>query len=77
MVDMQIWYLPLIRVALDSLNERSRDIIEQRYLTQDKPATLKELADKYGVSAERIRQIEKKALETLRRVMDKTDHSLD
>ncbi len=77
MVDMQIWYLPLIRVALDSLNERSRDIIEQRYLTEDKPATLKELADKYGVSAERIRQIEKKALETLRRVMDKTDHSLD
>ncbi len=77
MVDMQIWYLPLIRVALDSLNERSRDIIEQRYLTQDKPATLKELADRYGVSAERIRQIEKKALETLRRVMDKTDHSLD
>ena len=67
----------LIRAALASLNERSRDIIEQRYLTDGKPATLKKLADRHGVSAERIRQIEKKALETLREVMKKADHSLD
>ena len=47
--------------ALTALDERSRDIIRQRWLGDDK-STLHELAAKYGVSAERIRQIEKKAL---------------
>ncbi len=47
--------------ALTALDERSRDIIRQRWLDDDK-STLHELAAKYGVSAERIRQIEKKAL---------------
>lgn len=47
--------------ALTSLDERSRDIVKRRWLDENKP-TLHELAKEYGVSAERIRQIEKKAL---------------
>ncbi len=51
--------------ALEALDERSRGIIEQRWLA-DEPATLQGLADQYGVSAERIRQLEHKALKSLR-----------
>ncbi len=47
--------------ALTALDERSRDIIRRRWLDDDK-STLHELAAVYGISAERIRQIEKKAL---------------
>ena len=47
--------------ALTALDERSRNIIRRRWLDDDK-STLHELAAEYGVSAERIRQIEKKAL---------------
>ncbi len=47
--------------ALTTLDERSRNIIRRRWLDDDK-STLHELAAEYGVSAERIRQIEKKAL---------------
>ncbi|HEY2592133.1 MAG TPA: RNA polymerase sigma factor RpoH [Steroidobacteraceae bacterium] len=54
--------------ALGRLDERSRDILEQRWIGEDK-ATLHELADKYGVSAERIRQIESNALTKLRGFM--------
>jgi RNA polymerase sigma-32 factor len=50
--------------ALEGLDERSRDILQQRWLAEDK-ATLHELADQYGVSAERIRQIEKAAMKKL------------
>jgi len=46
--------------ALTALDERSRDIVVSRWLSEPK-ATLHELADRYGVSAERIRQIEKSA----------------
>jgi len=48
--------------ALASLDERSRRIIEARWLSPDNAMTLHELADEFGVSAERIRQIEAKAL---------------
>ena len=48
--------------ALDSLDERSRRIIEARWLQEDSTLTLHELADEFGVSAERIRQIEQKAM---------------
>jgi RNA polymerase sigma-32 factor len=51
--------------ALDGLDERSRDILRQRWLGNEK-ATLQELADRYGVSAERIRQLEKNALKKMR-----------
>ena len=51
--------------ALTTLDERSRDIITKRWLMEDKK-TLQALADEYHVSAERIRQLEKDALKTLR-----------
>jgi RNA polymerase sigma-32 factor len=48
--------------ALDSLDERSRRIVESRWLREENAATLHELAAEFNVSAERIRQIEQKAL---------------
>ena len=51
--------------ALETLDERSQDILRSRWMTEEK-ATLHELADKYGVSAERIRQIEANAIKKLR-----------
>jgi RNA polymerase sigma-32 factor len=55
-----------LHVALAKLDRRSRDVIEARWLRDDDKATLQQLADQYGVSAERIRQIESKALKTMR-----------
>lgn len=55
--------------ALSSLDDRSRDIVMRRWLNEDKKPTLHELADEYGVSAERIRQIEKKALGSMKNVL--------
>lgn len=55
--------------ALEKLDERSRAILESRWLA-DKKMTLHELADKFDVSAERIRQIENNALRKLRGVME-------
>jgi RNA polymerase sigma-32 factor len=54
--------------ALGGLDDRSRDIVASRWLTEDK-VTLQELADKYHVSAERIRQLEKNAMQKLRNVL--------
>ena len=54
--------------ALSDLDERSRDIVTRRWLCEPKE-TLQQLAEKYSVSAERIRQIEKKAFDTLRGAM--------
>lgn len=51
--------------AMKDLDERSQDILQSRWLTEQKQ-TLHELADKYGVSAERIRQIEANAIKQLR-----------
>ena len=51
--------------ALKELDDRSKDIVLRRWLSDDKP-TLHDLADEYGVSAERIRQIEKRAMEKMR-----------
>jgi RNA polymerase sigma-32 factor len=55
-----------IESALEKLDARSRDIIRRRWLADDESATLQELADEYGVSAERIRQIETKAMQKMR-----------
>jgi RNA polymerase sigma-32 factor len=55
-----------LKSALSRLDSRSRNIIEARWLREDDPATLQDLANQYGVSAERIRQIESKALKTMR-----------
>ena len=51
--------------ALSSLDERSIDILQSRYLKEEK-LTLHTLADKYGVSAERVRQLENKAIKKLK-----------
>jgi RNA polymerase sigma-32 factor len=55
--------------ALRSLDDRSRRIIEARWLNEADPSTLHELADEFGVSAERIRQIEAKALQKMKKSM--------
>ena len=52
--------------ALENLDARSRRIIEARWLTENETSTLHELAAEYGVSAERIRQIEARALQKMR-----------
>ncbi|HLK70409.1 MAG TPA: RNA polymerase sigma factor RpoH, partial [Steroidobacteraceae bacterium] len=54
--------------ALARLDDRSRTILQRRWMTEDK-ATLHELADEYGVSAERIRQIEAGAISRLRALL--------
>ena len=58
-----------LTTAIAKLDARSRRIIEARWLREDNPATLQDLADEYGVSAERIRQIESKALKSMRAEM--------
>ncbi|MDZ7748020.1 MAG: RNA polymerase sigma factor RpoH [Halofilum sp. (in: g-proteobacteria)] len=55
--------------ALEDLDERSRDILQARWLADEKRATLQELADRYGVSAERIRQLESNAMKKIRKSM--------
>ena len=54
-----------LQMALAALDERSRRIVESRWLS-DEPATLHDLAAEFGVSAERIRQIESKAMQKMR-----------
>jgi RNA polymerase sigma-32 factor len=56
--------------ALATLDERSRDIIAQRWLADGEKATLHTLAEQYQVSAERIRQIENNAMKKLKKLMD-------
>ncbi|MFI4969925.1 MAG: RNA polymerase sigma factor RpoH [Lysobacterales bacterium] len=58
--------LDTLHRGLVKLDERSRDIIQRRWLRDDNKATLQELADEYGVSAERIRQIEANAMKKMR-----------
>jgi RNA polymerase sigma-32 factor len=56
----------LLYQGLGELDERSQDIIRSRWLGDDEKSTLQELADRYGVSAERIRQLEANAMNKLR-----------
>jgi RNA polymerase sigma-32 factor len=58
-----------LREAMEGLDTRSRDILRHRWLDDDRK-TLQELAEKYQVSAERIRQIEKSAMKKLRNVLE-------
>ncbi|HSN19200.1 MAG TPA: RNA polymerase sigma factor RpoH [Usitatibacter sp.] len=53
--------------ALESLDDRSRRIIRARWLAESNPKTLHELAGEFGVSAERIRQIEAKAMQKMKK----------
>ena len=58
-----------MKVALESLDPRARDILDRRWLKDEKEG-LQELADKYGISAERVRQIEASALKKLRKAIE-------
>jgi RNA polymerase sigma-32 factor len=58
-----------LETALNSLDERSRRIVEARWLKDDNGATLHELAAEFGVSAERIRQIEQKAMQKMKSII--------
>lgn len=69
--ELETLYSEKLKEALSNLDERSRDIIAARWLQEDNQATLHELAAKYHVSAERIRQIEQKAMQTLRSALTK------
>ena len=63
-----------VRSLLLKLSDKERDIIELRYgLTGGKPMSLKEIGTKYSLTKERIRQIEKRALEKLRAYSDEKD----
>ncbi|BAC24218.1 rpoH [Wigglesworthia glossinidia endosymbiont of Glossina brevipalpis] len=55
-----------LSAALSNLDLRSQEIIRSRWLRYDNKSTLKELAKKYGISAERIRQLEKNAMKKIR-----------
>jgi RNA polymerase sigma-32 factor len=56
--------------AMDSLNEREREILTERRLADD-PKTLEELSQVYNVSRERVRQIEVRAFEKLQKAMQR------
>ena len=64
--DSEDHQLELLREGLAKLDDRSRDIIARRWLDADSKITLQELADEYGVSAERIRQVEANALKKMK-----------
>ncbi|MBT8448088.1 MAG: RNA polymerase sigma factor RpoH [Gammaproteobacteria bacterium] len=66
--DWQDIQLSKLHKALQQLDERSQDILQQRWLTEDK-ATLHQLAKKYSISAERIRQLENNAIKKLQQSM--------
>ena len=55
-----------LTAGMEELDERSRDILQRRWLDDDGKSTLQELANEYNVSAERIRQIEKAAMTKLK-----------
>ena len=59
-----------LSLAMEGLDERSQHIIRARWLDDDNKATLQELADQYGVSAERVRQLEKNAMKKLRAAIE-------
>jgi RNA polymerase sigma-32 factor len=62
--------MALLQAAMGELNERERRIIEERRL-KDEPSTLEELSYEFGVSRERVRQIEVRAFEKLQKAMKK------
>jgi RNA polymerase sigma-32 factor len=65
--------MSLLEEAMTELTDRERHILTQRRL-QDDPTTLEELAGQYGVSRERVRQIEVRAFEKLQKAMRAAAH---
>jgi RNA polymerase sigma-32 factor len=65
--------MSLLDEAMQELTDRERHILTQRRL-QDSPTTLEELAGEYGVSRERVRQIEVRAFEKLQKAMQAAAH---
>ena len=63
--DEQRWHADVLKNALAQLDRREKEIVTRRYLNE-RPATLAKLADTYGLTAERVRQIEAKAINKLR-----------
>lgn len=59
-----------LKAAVATLDARSQHIIEARWLDEEEKTTLQALADEYGISAERVRQLEKSALKKLKMAMD-------
>lgn len=58
-----------LNTALNTLDKRSQHIIKSRWLNADNKITLQELANQYGISAERIRQLEKNAMKKMRSII--------
>ena len=63
--DSEAWNSHQLSEAMEKLDDRSKEIVRRRWLNDTK-ATLHELADEYGVSAERIRQIESNAFKAIK-----------
>jgi len=59
-----------LKESMHELDDRSRDILMSRWMNEESKATLHELAAKYGVSAERIRQLEKNAMKKIRNCLE-------
>jgi RNA polymerase sigma-32 factor len=72
--DASLLHGPLLDQALNGLDDRSRDIVQSRWLSMDAEGngtkTLHELAAEYGISAERVRQIETAALKKMRVLLE-------
>ena len=66
----------LVSDAIAILDDREKDIIKSRVLTDGKSVGYKVLADKYSISAERVRQIQNNALEKLKRFIEAQDKSV-
>jgi RNA polymerase sigma-32 factor len=66
--DEQNWHVEVLHDALAKLDRREKDIVTQRYLSEE-PTTLACIAEAYGLTAERVRQIEAKAIGKLRRYL--------
>lgn len=64
--DEQSWHVEILNDALERLDRREKDIVRKRYLSEE-PTTLASIASAYGLTAERVRQIEAKAIGKLRR----------
>jgi RNA polymerase sigma-32 factor len=66
--DDRAWRSQALRDAIEKLDKRERDILSRRYLTE-RPVTLSKLARLYGLTAERVRQIEAKAIDKIKQYM--------